>query len=447
MNLHVSLSSQVVYIESDTDHDMIVLNPNWLCHEILGYLLSYDSISQARVTGSFTEDDIHFMIADQEAKDLLRILIALDLCTACPVENEIQYEFPCLNFLEMIRGLWEREIRHEKSEYGGVQIACGSRSQLVHLFPRLQTQLRRSLTSMSAQDEENEVTSQADLYQWFHGSKLTCGLVECLLTMEENDQLIEVKARGPHTSMHILFGLYQDLLNLIEQVIEDMCPSLNYRMFVLNPIDLQSHKAHIRRYPQDSVFRRMQEILASPKGSPTATPTHVPSPDSLDNLSLEDLLTFGNEALLTGLKWGPRLHLSSVRTPVFQRLCYMLDPPDPHGKDWCLLAIRLGLTNSVPKFDTTNEWLRSRTSKILDEWGREKECSVGQLAAVLTELGRGDVADMLLETAPMYHFSPYCITFHEGAVGPAGAVAMGMSSAKGSPRLTSAEASPPSQAS
>ena len=33
-------------------------------------------------------------------------------------------------------------------------------------------------------------------------------------------------------------------------------------------------------------------------------------------------------------------------------LCHMFDPPDPLGRDWCLLILQLGLQEEVPVIDT-----------------------------------------------------------------------------------------------
>ncbi len=47
------------------------------------------------------------------------------------------------------------------------------------------------------------------------------------------------------------------------------------------------------------------------------------------------------------LRPGVDLHTSAVSTLTRQSLCQLLDPEDPLGKDWCLLAVQLGLTDKV----------------------------------------------------------------------------------------------------
>lgn len=50
---------------------------------------------------------------------------------------------------------------------------------------------------------------------------------------------------------------------------------------------------------------------------------------------------------------GPKQPVKYVKLSVQRRLAQMLDPPDSHGKDWCLLAVRLGLGDQVAQFDST----------------------------------------------------------------------------------------------
>ena len=50
---------------------------------------------------------------------------------------------------------------------------------------------------------------------------------------------------------------------------------------------------------------------------------------------------------------GSRLPVKHIKTGVQRRLAQMLDPPDSHGRDWCLLAVRLGLADRVAQLDST----------------------------------------------------------------------------------------------
>ncbi len=77
-----------------------------------------------------------------------------------------------------------------------------------------------------------------------------------------------------------------------------------------------------------------------------------------------------------------------------RKLCRLLDPPDALGKDWCLLAMNLGLselaakyssgTNGTPPADPLS--LPSPTATLLQEWSQRPDSTIGILVAKLREL-------------------------------------------------------------
>ena len=84
------------------------------------------------------------------------------------------------------------------------------------------------------------------------------------------------------------------------------------------------------------------------------------------------------------------LHISSISTLTRQSLCALLDTEDKLGRDWCLLAVRMGLIDKVPKLEGAKRG-QSQMGKLLDEWQRQpatassigKEC---RLSAAVTRL-------------------------------------------------------------
>lgn len=52
---------------------------------------------------------------------------------------------------------------------------------------------------------------------------------------------------------------------------------------------------------------------------------------------------------------GTRQPAKYIKLGIQRKLAQMLDPPDPHGKDWCLLAVRLGLSDRVATLDSSVE--------------------------------------------------------------------------------------------
>lgn len=74
----------------------------------------------------------------------------------------------------------------------------------------LQVQLRRAMQSLGDPD--------SDLYQWFEGSKLCSGLLESLITLEDDGEAIEMKVRGPPSSELACFYFIEELLGIVDQV-------------------------------------------------------------------------------------------------------------------------------------------------------------------------------------------------------------------------------------
>lgn len=63
---------------------------------------------------------------------------------------------------------------------------------------------------------------------------------------------------------------------------------------------------------------------------------------------------------------GDEIPVAALSTVCRQQLCRLLDPPDPMGRDWCLLAVKLGLSDRIAALDCGET---SHTARLLDEWG------------------------------------------------------------------------------
>ncbi|XP_064646952.1 death-associated protein kinase 1-like isoform X2 [Lineus longissimus] len=381
---------EIIYIESGAEVDYVVMNPRWLCMEVIGELLSHEKIMQSRVTGCFTLDDFQLMSPECDAGDLLPILQALQLATQCQNDDETEYEFPAFNFVERLHGLWDKDLmRYPDAVYGGIQLRertpQGVNSQLVHLFPRIQVQLRRSLLQES-QDTDN------DLYQWYHGSKLCSGDMECLVTMEQEDQVIEIKARGPRLFRKNVFFFFGDALNLVEQVISEICPGLILEHYYLSAHELHEHRRQVHIYsPLDMIQMQLEGKCELKRNEDHAE--HV-----------RDIVCMGCEEVAGELIRGVDLHVSYLKIHTKQVLSKLLDPPDQLGKDWCLLALILGLQSELPGIDT--EWKRiSTTEKILVEWEQNEQNTIGCLIQKLRNLSREDAAVAVMSTMVAYQYN------------------------------------------
>jgi len=52
---------------------MIVLNPRWLCVDVIGHMLSQEHLETANITGTYTVDDIQQLFPETDALDLLQV--------------------------------------------------------------------------------------------------------------------------------------------------------------------------------------------------------------------------------------------------------------------------------------------------------------------------------------------------------------------------------------
>ena len=380
---------QVIYVETESEKDLVVLNPKWLSSDVLGELLSHERITHTRPTGCFSRDDFQIMFPETESQDLLPLLEALDVCVQCDIDGDIEYEFPCFNFVETLSGLWERDDRRmHNAVYGGVRFECPSamKKQLLHMFPRIQVQLRRDVLQDTAAPD-------SDLYQWYHGSKYCSGSMEALVTLEQNDQVIDVKCRGPPDHRATLCYFLEELCELVEDVLDDSCPGIGVLRNPLSVVQLRDHIKDVHAY------NRREVLNAQIKN----TTSLMFSADQSEELV--DLLAFGTQDVMDTWTLGVDLHISHLPMTARRKLSELLDPTDPMGRDWCMLAVTIGLSEQLPQLDHENsQTLRSRTDRTLERWARRREATVRALVTKLREFGRTDAADALLHTAPCCRF-------------------------------------------
>jgi len=93
---------------------------------------------------------------------------------------------------------------------------------------------------------------------------------------------------------------------------------------------------------------------------------------------LLDVLAFGASQVMNSLVLGPDLPVAFLGLSARQTLSKALDPQDAMGRDWCLLAVSLGLGDRLAAFEGAST-STSPTLKLLDEWGRDKGATIGKI--------------------------------------------------------------------
>ena len=337
-------------------------------------------------------DDFQIMYPETDAPDLLNLLEVLEVCTKCDNDDEIEYEFPCLNFVETLNGLWQRDIkRFGSAVYGGVRLksSCDTPSQLKHIFPRIQTHLRRNILQESDDPD-------SDLYQWHHGSKYCCGDFEGMISMDRQEQFVEIKVRGPAEARTALFYFLEDFVNTAEQVIAHVCPGLCIEKHVLSCSQLKDHLRNPHCYsPKDIMQSQLDRNLT------------LKTPEGITE-SYCDVMFLGSTEVKNSICSGVDIPVSLLLTTTRQMLCRLMDPQDPLGRDWCLLAVTLGLETCLPSLDTTSSNSESKTDLTLEEWSqREPNATVEHLIGTLREFNRDDAVDIILQTSPLFRVMVY----------------------------------------
>ena len=228
-----------MYLEGDPQEDFICFDPNWLCQNILGRLLSHQRVCKRYSSSNetFAVNDIRNLFPEiVDSVDLLRVFNAYDLCTPININGEYEFEFPQLNRIEIMSDLWEKRSGVQYA-YIGCEIRSRTLSSLLWpIFPRIQVQLRRLI--MSKEFVQHGAGDDVELFQWTEGSKLVVGTTELLLTKNIPTH-IELKARGPIQNREKIFYVFHDIISLIDDVFNQMCPMLQTEHHYISTKHLQ----------------------------------------------------------------------------------------------------------------------------------------------------------------------------------------------------------------
>ncbi|XP_035212184.1 death-associated protein kinase dapk-1-like [Stegodyphus dumicola] len=393
----LQLMGELLFLRLETQ-DMIVLNPRWLCVDIIGHMLSQEHLETAKITGTYTVDDIQLLFPDTDALDLLQVLESLQLCTQCDSNGDIEYEFPCFNMLDSQDYLWDKsDVRYTNAVYGGVRIQCwpADKHLLRCVIPRLQVQLRRY--------SQNHVATDCSLQQWRQGSNFTYSSIQGQITLGEFGESIDVKIRAPSFLRVESFYFLSSLLGVIDHTMSEMCPGLLYEKHAISPSHLCQHLIQPLSHSSYALLSTLLE---------QGLPGSVRMSDGTIIEHLTDVICLGSPDIVGsnnnsgGVVLGPQLHASNLPLPVHQRLCALLDPPEPIGRDWCMLAVLLGLTDMLPHLDPGDNPAQSPTSRIMREWLKEPSSTIECLIDKLKELGRLDAVEVIMRTAPFIKVFP-----------------------------------------
>lgn len=323
-------------------NDLIVLSPEWLWRDVINWQLNPEQRGRlgGRTTGVYALEDFQSR-SPCPASQALQVLQATNFCIPCEVDvDEIEYEIPCLNLVERLQGLWEPwESCPTSLPHAGIRL-FPNEAPMYHLtpiFPHLQTQLRKITQTWDPRE--------SDLYQWWRGSKLCIGACESIITLEEEDQgYIEIRVRGPRGSGSQCFELLGVIFDALDATIDIVSPALLLEKHWLSPSQLSDYSEIIHSWEPSHLLTALIDNGFNE--------IKFKNPFNGKLESVWDIVGCG-AILMENCITGSQQPVKFIKPGVKRRLAQMLDPPDPHGKDWCLLAVRLGLGDRVANLDST----------------------------------------------------------------------------------------------
>lgn len=380
----LQLSGEIIYLQTNPDNeDIMVISPRWLCSDVLGTLMSHERINDAPVNGRLQLEYIRVLFPNCEVTNIAALLEVLHLCVGCQVNEEILLDCPFLNALDRAESRERPDAVH-----GGIRLilTAGMEDQLPHIFARIQTGFHRQL-----RQRLNDVS----LYQWGWGTKVVIANdMEADVMLDKTLRHLEIRCCGPKNQRSELFAFQDCLCDIVFQILGDCCPGMYTQWLPLSPLQVKDNLKTPHAYTSRAILLAQQDGETSIKLD--------------ENLSeqLSDVIAFGSSEVYACMNPGFDLHVSSLSLYARYQLAAHLDPTHPLGYDWCMLAISLGLADSLPRLDVKEAAPLSKTDGILALWSRNPESSIRVLHDKLQQLERNDVVDLLLCLAPLYRYSP-----------------------------------------
>uniref|UniRef100_A0A8C8DQZ8 Death-associated protein kinase 1 n=1 Tax=Oryzias sinensis TaxID=183150 RepID=A0A8C8DQZ8_9TELE len=393
---------EISIMQSETVQDILLLEPRWLCTSVLGKLLSVEAPKAIHhYRGRYRLEEVQALAPESDVEELLQILDAMDICSR-DATNPTMVDVPALIKTNGLHRSWTEDEDEDSLIYGGVRLVpvehltafpCG-------LFHKLQVNLCR-WSHQQRPEEAGGEDSDGDIHLWTNGAKVSQSGVEAMVLLVNHGQGVEIRVRGHDSDRAKSYTLLDTICSITESLLASTLPGLLTARYYLSPQQLREHHAPIMIYqPKDFIRAQVQR-----ESSLTNTMGGYRE-------SFSSILAFGCAEIYQQGILGTGVPVSELPLLARRKLCRMLDPPDALGKDWCLLAMNLGLTDLVAKYSSATpngaphpeapELQPSPTAALLQEWSRHRESTVGVLMTKLRELGRRDAADFLLKASPVF---------------------------------------------
>jgi death-associated protein kinase len=383
-------TGEIAYIPDGHLKNLIVLDPDWLGQRIFGSLLAADDWPVPcfhTVTGAVSLNEIQRVYEELDALSVVHLLEHFEMCIA--IKDRNMYEIPLLIKMEPLYGLWEKELQF--TIYAGLRLETSSQSSIFSpgLFPRAQIHIRKMFI-------DDNIEMNQDITSWTNGLKYSNGQTEVYLRQVKQNSTIEILVRGDDASRNQCCELLKQFHDTVTGVINNSNPSTNVNINILSSWSMMEHWKEPLTYTSLEIFNaeRTTGILT--------TPGYLSE-------SICDLLCCGCKEMEITAQSAPYTSIRDIPLRTRIELCRMLDPLDPFGRDWCLLALQLGIQDEVSAIDNISD-ARSPTDRLLAVWNDKNPCdTVVTLVDALIHIGRLDAAKELVNGLSPFHNPNYSI--------------------------------------
>lgn len=162
-----------------------------------------------------------------------------------------------------------------------------------------------------------------------------------------------------------------------------VCPGLLTERHILSPLQLKIHSPIPFCYEPHVISAAMLEAestldvsLYNPEMDRTETLIQLLLfSENVRTINFVIYLRYSfldDEELASNIHWGCVLKIKDLPAPAKLKLCGLLDPPDTHGRDWCLLALKLGFSQErIAALDSHHS---SHTMRLLTS----ADCTIGK---------------------------------------------------------------------
>ncbi|XP_065826100.1 uncharacterized protein [Oscarella lobularis] len=237
-------SSIIVFKEED----VLVVNPNWLCNNVIGSLMSPKEfpIHMTRTTnGIFSLEDVRGTLQEFnkrqktqliDVNEAIKILCRLDICYPLPY-NPHKFQFPALIQEERPADAWMDNA--DKPVYVGRRLQCDNDTDIITpgTMPFFQAHVAAGLGSP-------ESVSSLSPIVWKGGIKTfesVRGLrFETLVELTENERAIDIIVRGPMYSAAECYKLVQETKTRVEKMLDQRSPGTDRFELVLSSKDMEN---------------------------------------------------------------------------------------------------------------------------------------------------------------------------------------------------------------